>query len=772
MRDVAVRVRSIVVCALIVVSTAVMASAQGSGILSGTVTDPQGAVLPGATVTLIDGAGRQVRTVFSDLEGRYRFADIAQQTYSVRTEMSGFRTATRDQVQVGSAPVAVDFTLELTAMLETVVVTGTRADQQIGNIPAAMSVVDTQEVLRGQQMTNVNEILKRVPGVAMRVHLDGSTRAVPSIRGAGAQNTFGSRGVRVLVDGVPKNNAGGSAQDFINVDLASVQRVEVVRGPASALYGNQAGGVINFITEEGSPLPFVQFQQTIGAFGLFKEHFKLSGQKGNFSYFGSAFRTDQDGYRELSEYSSTGFHSKLRYTTDSGASLTTIVSYEKLEQLIPGSLTAAEAAANPRQPNPALVSTGGIRGSIDEFRTGVTYTRPLFGRDQIEFTGYYVPRPIYTTTSGPIRNGQFFINRGANVRYLNMTPLGSLEHRLTLGVDYQNTPLRNAILSRVTGATQQLLEEDLQTVGLYVQDELTLFSRLLLNLGGRFDRISFGFEDLMRPGLPGSLFTRRFERFTPKLGVVFRPVPSLSVYGNVSEGLEAPVSEQLRNSPFTEGEFVLNVGLNPMIYRSYEGGVKGEFGRRVSFEAALFRQNIDDFIVTRQILRPAGGTTFTASLNAAAVKQTGLEFASSLRIANPLSATVSYTYSDYVFSRFNALGQDLSDRRLAGIPRHDVFAELRYQPATGFNGNINVKSVGRYFVDDANLFTNDPYMVVTATIGYDRRVGSRARLSPFLTMNNLFDEVYTSLPQVNDGARRFYNPMPGVSALGGVTIRY
>lgn len=759
-----------VLCGVLIGFGATAVFGQGTGTITGRVTDQQGAVLPGAAVTLIEG-GRAVRTVVTDQNGRYEITGVPPQRYTVRVEMNAFRTAVRDQVNVASAPVTVDFTLELTAMLETVVVTGTRSDQQIGNIPAAMTVVNAQEVLRGQPMTNVNELLKRVPGVAMRVHLDGSTRAVPSIRGAGAQNTFGSRGVRILVDGIPKNNAGGSAQDFINVDLGSVQRVEVVRGPASALYGNQAGGVINFITEEGAAVPFVQFQQTVGAFGLVKEHLKMGGQKGNFSYAGSAFRTDQGGYRDLSEFTSSGFHSKLRYTTDGGATLTTIISYEKLNQLIPGSLTAEEVAANPRQANPALVPTGGVSGSIDEFRTGVIYTRPLFGQDQIQFTGYYVPRPIYATLSGPIRNGQFFINRGANARYLNTRPIFGAEHRLTLGVDYQNTPLRNEILNRTTGATQQLLEENLQTVGLYVQDELTVFSRLLLNLGGRFDTISFGFEDLMRPGQPGSEFTQKFERFTPKLGVVFRPVSSLSIYGNYSEGLEAPVSEQLRNSPFPAGEFVLNVGLDPMIYQSVELGAKGQAGR-ISFEVAAFRQNIDNFIVTRQVLRPTGGTTFTASLNAAEVRQNGVELSSTVAVGRAVSANVGYTFSDYTFTRFEALGQNLTGRRLAGIPRHDLFAELRYQPARGLNGSINVKSVGRLFVDDANNFTNDPYTVVTLSAGYDRSVTNRLRLSPFVTINNLFSERYTSLPQVNDGARRFFNPMPGVSALGGVAVKY
>jgi len=744
-------------------------------VVVGAVRDAQSAVLPGATVTLTEIGGSATRTTFTGADGRYQFASVAPGTYTIRAELSGFRAAVRDGVRVepGTTAVTIDFVLELGVLLETIVVTGTRAEQEVGKIPAAVAVVQAQEVLRGQQTSNVNEVLRRVPGVAMRVHLDGSSRAVPSIRGAGAQNTFGSRGVRILVDGIPKNNAGGSAQDFINIDLASVQRVEVVRGPSSALYGNQAGGVINFITEEGSAVPFVQFRQTLGSFGLFKEHLKVSGQVGNFSYLGSAFRTDQDGYRDLSEYSSTGFHSVLRYTSDSGASLRATISYETLSrQVIPGTLTAAEVAANPRQANPALVATGGAQAKIDEFRTGVTYTRSLFGQDQFQFTGYYIPRPIYALLSGPLRNSQFFINRGANVRYLNARPLAGAEHRVTVGVDYQNTPLRNAIWSRTTGATLQQLEEDLQSVGVYVQDELTLFRRLLLNLGGRFEAITFGFEDVLRTGQPGSIFTRRFDRFTPKLGVAYRARPSLSIYGNVSEGLEAPISEQLRNSPFPTGEFVLNVGLEPMIYRSVEGGVKGQVGRRVSLELAVFRQNIDDFIVTRQILRPVGGTTFTASLNAAAVRQNGLEIGSSVRFGPSLTASASYTYSDYTFTRFEALGQNLTGNKLAGIPRHDFFGEVRYQPAKGFYGSIDMKSVGRFFVDDANQFTNEPYTVVNLSAGYEHLFSNKVSLSPFTTINNLFNERYTSLPQVNDGARRFFNPMPGVSAVGGIGVRF
>jgi iron complex outermembrane receptor protein len=712
----------------------------------------------------------------TDLEGSYSFDVSTSLAKGQQAELVvSFINYKKKSITVilSGSNITENFALEEDLLkMNEVVITGTRSAQEVGNIPAAVTVVTDEEIRLGQQTTNINEALKRVPGVAMRVHLEGSTRATASIRGAGAQSTFGARGVRILVNGVPKNNAGGSGQDFINIDLASVRQVEVVRGPSSALYGNQAGGVINFIMEEGPAVPFIEYRQTLGSFGLSKEHLKAGGQSGSFSYFASAYRTDQSGFRDFSKFYSTGFHTILRYRFDDGGSVMTMLSYEKLRQWIPGSITAEEVAANPRQANPALAASGGVKGSIDEFRAAVNYTRPLFGKDQIEVTGYYIPRPIYFTISAPIRNSQFFINRGVNLRYLLLQPIVGKENRLTVGVDYQNTPLSNAIFSLTTGAALQQLEEDLSSTGFYFQDEFNLLPELLLNVGGRFDRITFGFENLQRPGLPGSVFVQKYERFTPKLGAVYRVRPDLSLYANYSQGLEAPISEQLRNSPYATGEFVLNQGLKPMTLRSYEVGSKGQVGSWMSFELAYYQQNIEDFIVTRQILRPDGRTTFTASLNAAEVKQQGLELGIFLVPANGVTASITYTFSDYTFNRFSALGENLSGKRMAGIPQHDLFGELRYRHGSGMYGFINVKSVSSFYLNDANAFSNAAYQVVNLSVGHERIELGSLRLAPFITLNNLFDKAYTSLAEVNNAARRFFNPMPGRNIVAGITLGF
>ncbi|MBA4071282.1 MAG: hypothetical protein C0497_05515 [Gemmatimonas sp.] len=729
-----------------------------------------GAPVAGANVSIADDGESAVSAV-TNANGDYLLPAVAAGRRTLVVRAVGYTRHAQPITVPDEGELRINVALSPVARgLSEVVVTGTRAEQEIGNIPAALSVVQSSDVQLARQSTNIDESLRRVPGLAMRVQTGGSSRSTVSIRGAGAQSSFGARGVRILVDGVPKNNAGGSAQDFINIDLASVQRVEVVRGPSSALYGNQAGGVINFITEEGSETPVREFRQWVGSYGYSKTHAKAGGRVGGFSYFTSAFRAQLDGWRQFSGFENTGFNSKFGYQFSNGATLTSILAYDKLLQRIPGSLTAAEMAANPQQANPALVPTGGVRGDIDEFRAALALRAPVGGTGQIELTGYYVPRPIYSTISGPIRNTQFFINRGATARFLSSAAVFGLANRFTVGVDYQGTPLSNSIFNRTTGAAAQQLQENLSSVGLYVQNELTLRPGLLVNAGGRFDQISFGFDNLMRPGAPGSKFTQRYTRFTPKVGVVVKPTGSLSLYANYSEGFEAPVSEQLRNSPTAGGEFVLNQGLSPQVVRSGEVGAKGQLAERLSFEVAAFRQTTGNFIVTRNFPR-ADRTTFAASLNAAEVRQLGVEAGATLVIARPLTLAATYTYSDYTFERFQAAGDDFGGNRLAGIPRHSGFVELSYRRAGGAYVQADVKSVASFFLNDANTVSNVAYTVVGIRIGHENlRMGS-VRLGPFVAVDNLLDERYVSMAEINNGVQRYFNPMPGRNLLVGIRVR-
>ena len=177
---------------------------------------------------------------------------------------------------------------------------GTRREAELGNVPAAVTLVGQETIQLMQRGSNLEESLRRVPGALLRDQLGGSSRVTISIRGAGATAADGARGVRIFVDGIPKNNAGGSAQDFINIDLSAAERIEVLRGPSSALYGNQAGGVVSITSESGGPRPAFSVSQVLGSYGFSRTHLGGGGQasNGRFNYFGTAFKTALDGFRD------------------------------------------------------------------------------------------------------------------------------------------------------------------------------------------------------------------------------------------------------------------------------------------------------------------------------------------------------------------------------------------------------------------------------------------------------------------------------------------
>ena len=465
--------------------------------------------------------------------------------------------------------------------LETVVVSGTRREEAIATVPAAVTVVGVESIQDKQRGINLEESLRRVPGALLRDQLGGSTRVTISIRGAGATSADGARGVRLFVDGIPKNNAGGSAQDFINIDLSAAESIEVLRGPSSALYGNQAGGVVSITTESGGPRPAFAFNQVLGSYGYARTHLGGGGQGsgGRFNYFGTAFKNVFDGFRVDSSQDGGGFSGKFGMTIDDRSTLSIVTGYDNQTQGLPGELTAEEMAADPRQANPVAVALGGNVLALDEFRFGGTYRRSFTGA-QVEATGYYTPRGIEYLFLETRRFNQSFVNRGATGR-LVVPKLFGTPARLTTGLDYQNTPIRSGNFPRsnspLAGQTIAETEESATTVGPFALVDVALGARVAASGGLRYDRIMFSTENLVRPQDGQSEIV--YEQFSPRLGLTFRLTQDVALYTSYNEGFEAPILDQLRTSPSSDGEFEANRTLEPIDVRAFEVGARGQLGR-------------------------------------------------------------------------------------------------------------------------------------------------------------------------------------------------
>jgi iron complex outermembrane receptor protein len=749
---------------LVLLCLPALSGAQG---IAGTVRDETGGALPGAVVRLRATTGGEVRRATTDREGRFAFSPVPPGDYAITVAMLGYRPLSVASVSAGSSSTDLRLVLSRRDVLETVVVTGTRSEQEIGKIASAVSIVSKDDIQRGQRVSTLEESLKRVAGMRIEDELGGNGSRVRIImRGTGtrANSPAGSgvRGVKVLVDGIPKNNAGGSAQDLTNIDLNSASRIEVLKGPSSVLYGNQSGGVVNILTEDAPQNPSGTYKQTVGAYGLYKEHLKGGMRFGRGGIVGSVYRNDQDGYRVQSKFHNTGFHSKLNLDLDSRSDMALVVDFDNNYQQSPGPLTEAQFNSNPRQPDPTFLANA-VFAVVKELRMAAKYHRELFGQDNLEAVAYVIPRWLNPFQQIGVFIKQYFVNRGMSMRYLNAHSLGARANRFTVGVEYQNTPIRTTTTNRTTSKVTSDLNEHANTAGAYVLEEFGILPALTLTAGGRYDYVRFESENL---ALSTPEVGRIFRKFTPKVGFAYQPLSTFSLYGNISRGFETPIIGELRILP--GGAFGFNSSLDPQISTNYEIGIRGGLlGDRVGFDAAVFRQNVKDYI------SPFGTSPNNSFQNVGDVKENGVELSTSVMLIPRLVLRSAYTYSDFVFTRFDNGVSNFTGNQLPGVPKHAVYGELRYQVPTGIFGAVESQYSGRFFTNDANLYSNPPYAVTNLRVGYeDGSQSRRLRVSPFLGLNNVFDRKYSAFAIINDGARRFYNPLPARNVYGGLGIAF
>jgi iron complex outermembrane receptor protein len=747
----------------------------------GQVRTAEGQPIPRATVELLDGSGRVQRAGRTDEGGRFNLSAPAAGRYRLRATLLGYSPRLIDVELAAGSETTVDITLaQAPSVLNQIVVSASRSGQELARVPASVSVVSQDQIqATGRRNTNIEEALRTVPGLVVRDQLGGASRVTIAIRGAGSSNAFGIRSIRLLIDGVPKNNAGGSGQDLANLDMSSISSIEVLRGPASTLYGNQAGGVVSMTSETGGETPRRQLQLLGGSFGLARVHGKATGQafNGTVSYLASAWRTQQDGYRDNSNFDQTGFSTKFVLRGDARTTITGVMSYDNLGQDVSGGLTADEMAATPTIADSTSFSrVNGVRldnfGRFDEFRLGLNVQRSITGSEEVETQIFYVPRTIHDSPAQLQFIQQSFSNRGATVRLLSTRSLGSLGSRFTTGVDFHDTPIQTATTGRAgttsAGTAFSAFDEQATAVGVYALEELSLLENVSLTAGVRYDNIRFRQQNKLRKDLTEP---RTFTRVTPKVGLAYRVSPSLSAYANFSESFEAPVIGQLRNSPSVDGEFVTNQVVKPLSIQTYEIGTRGVLGRG-SFELALFRQQLRDQQVNVSFVRPPPATgQFAALVNAAEVEQKGVEAGATLLLTSVLTLAGTYTYSDFSFERYVAGTNDFGGNELPGIPKHSGFAELRYSDTRGITGGIEFQSVGKFFLNDANSATNPAYRLVNLRVGYARPYGG-VTFTPFAAVNNVFSEEYSSQPQINAAAGRFFNPLPGANYTAGLKVNW
>jgi len=629
--------------------------------------------------------------------------------------------------------------------------------------PAAISVVEAPELQTARQRLALDETLNRVPGVFFQNRYNFAQNLRFSIRGFGARAPFGVRGVRLRVDGIPETLPDGQSQ-VDTIDLETVEQVEVLRGPSSALYGNAAGGVLDVRTRSGDSEPYVQGRLTSGSYGLRRTGVMGGGEQGAWQGHASAWHLNYDGYRDQSETEKMMFNGKASYQVSPGRRLTTVfTTYDQPKGEDPGGLTRAERRDDPQQaaPNADRLDTGQV---VDQQRLGLIYEESRALPGSLTVTTFYTARDFEQQLPfpGPSLIGYDRDFYGASSEYQQELSLGVMPVDWILGAEVrEQRDDRERYLVDGDGNRGDRIQDALEKAtssAVYGQLEIKPASAWRFRLGARYDRVRFRIED--RRGQGEASGSRVFDEFSASAGALWRFNPRHRLYSTVGTAFETPTFTEFYDPTTPDEGF--DPDLVPQQAINLEFGIKGQLGERTRYDLALFRIRTRDEIVQVD-------SEPDRFANLGETRRDGVELGVQHFLDHGLSLSGAYTWSDFRFRDDSGAGSRAGNR-LPGLPEHNLFLELAWRQG-GWFAAIDGLAVSQLYADDANQEEVAGYAVLNTRVAriLDLQDGE-FELSA--GVNNLTDRDYTSNVRMNAAADRFFEPAPDRNLYVGARLRF
>lgn len=677
---------------------------------------------------------------------------------------------------IAASALAAEESANATPRIEELTVMATRVEQSVGDVPMAVSVIEQKEIQRGRQQLGLDEALNRVPGLFSQNRYNFSQDLRLAIRGFGARANFGIRGIKIFSDGIPATMADGQS-GVDDIDLGSIGRIEVARGPTSSLYGASSGGVINLFTEDGPEIPFLEAGVTVGAYDQQKYHVKTGGRSGKLNYLVGASRLTYDGYRDHSRVEASQLNSKFRYDIDAVSDLTVIFNLvDSPTADDAGGITSTQVDADPRQAQARNVSSNAGE-ELDQQKIGFIYRRDIADKYAVTVRNYYLWRdfsaflPIgthipFVADDGVVEFDRFFW--GGGVQFSFSDELFGRSSQLIAGVDVdiqEDDRQRYLNNAGVKGALSFDQLEKAKAFGVFVRQEISISEDVRLILGLRYDHVELSVNDRFLANADQSA-DLDFDEVSPMLGLVWAVTPSVSVYANYATSFETPTFTELaspaRNLDVSLGGFN---NVNAQQATSVEIGLRGGFlDDRLYVDVALFSMQVDDEITS---VSNIGSRAFFENAD---TDRSGLEAYAVVELAEGLSLSVAYTYSDFKFDSFET-NPGFDGNSLPGLPDHQLFAEVEYNHPSGLYVVADVLYVDELPANNANTTASDSSTVANLRAGASLEFG-QWRINPFLGINNLFAEDYIGNVRINGFGGRLFEPAPKRNLYGGVTLRY
>jgi iron complex outermembrane receptor protein len=669
------------------------------------------------------------------------------------------------------AAMAEDETGDLVPV-EEVTVTATRVAEPVFNIPASIDRIDGNAFNDDSLGISLSSGLASIPGVVVRDRQNYAQDTQISIRGFGARSAFGIRGIRLYVDGIPATQPDGQGQ-VSHFNLAAAERVEVLRGPFSVLYGNAAGGVVQLFTADGSEPTRLFGGVTAGSYGSYRTHLGAGGTVGDADYRFDYTHFGTDGYRDHSSAQRDAVNGKLGFKLGERGRLTLLINgLYAPDADDPLGLTRAQFDADPRQVAPQATQFN-TRKSVDQIQGGAIYDHDLGNGQALRLLAYYGQRSVEQFLSipaapqgNPTHSGGV-VDLGTDYHGVDLRwswRMAALQRPLTViaGLSYDDLSqhrrgYENFIGSElgVRGALRRDEINDIDSLDPYLQTDWQFAERWSLMAGLRYNRVRFSSDDrYIATGNVDDSGSAKYSASTPVLGVMFRQNPALHWYASWGRGFETPTFAELAYRP--DGGAGLNYDLDAARNDSFELGSKLRLGAHTRAQLALFRIDTEkELLVASNV---GGRATYRNSDDT--TRRMGVELSSAHTLAPRWHLDFSWTWIDAELD---------GGHKVPGVSKSSLYGALRWGAEQGWFAALDSEYRSRVPVNDANAQYAPSYALSGLSGGYVFALPS-GRVRTFLRIDNVFDKQYAGSVIANDGNGRFYEPGPERSFIAGVSF--
>lgn len=665
-------------------------------------------------------------------------------------------------------------------LLEPVVITGTYAPNPSFNLPYSIDTVERAQIADGQLGVNLSEALNRVPGLVVQNRQNYAQDLQISSRGYGARSAFGIRGIKLLSDGIPASTPDGQGQAAsLNLDVA--ERIEVLRGPASAIYGSNAGGVIQMFTRDGAGPPKVGVETTFGSDGFNKNHVYGEGGNDKAGFVLDASRLDTDGYRDHSAARRDQTFAKVHVRPDEDSRLA--LTFSTLEQN--GTQDPLGQTWEGYKDDPRSVSTRAeqynTRKSIHHQQVGVNYER-YFGDATLQANLYAGKRTVIQYLSipkGTLPNerggGVVDFDRefhGGTLRWIQPIDVAFGALTVTAGADYDRSRDDRRGYQNFSGDTLGVKgelrrdEKDTATsLDPYLQAHWEL-ERWTVDAGVRHSSMEMEVNDhfVANGDASGS---KKYQRTTPTLSVMYAFTPDLHGYISAGKAFETPTQAEMAYAPGAVEGF--NFGLKPATSTQYELGLKARPDERTRINAAVFEIRTEDEMV---VVASEGGRT--SYQNAGKTLRRGFELSIQRDFNAQWQANLAYTLLQATYDEaFDQNGSEIDKgNKLPGVPRNSLFGELVWKPVDGISTGLEGQYRSKVYVEDSNQKRAAPgYAVFNWRARMEQHYGPWT-VHQLVRLDNLLDRQYVGSVIVGDSNSRYYEAAPGRSWYAGAGVEY